>query len=234
MPYFSNINPLLDRLFAEKVVVDASGVIHTLDSNISEDHARALYELVLREKPTVVLEIGMAHGISTLAILSALQRIGNGKLISIDPNQSTRWKKIGLQLVQECQFENRHNVVEQPDYLALPLLLQENVVVDLAYIDGWHTFDYTLLDFFYIDRMLKSNGIVGFNDCGYPAVKRVLSFVKSHRKYSGVDVGLNRHYSGRNQLAVMVKALLQMPSAEDQYFRKLEAWEPNWDYYARF
>jgi len=40
--------------------------------------------------------------------------------------------------------------------------------IDFAFIDGAHTFDHVLVDFFYIDRMLNVGGIVAFDDVGFP------------------------------------------------------------------
>jgi hypothetical protein len=81
-------------------------------------------------------------------------------------------------------------LLEEPDFKALPCLLERGTKLDFAYIDEWHTFDYTLLDFFYIDKMLRTGGVVAFNDCGWLAVDRVLRFVQSHRKYADMDAGL--------------------------------------------
>jgi len=41
---------------------------------------------------------------------------------------------------------------EDFDFKVLPRLLESGKKIDFAYIDGWHTFDYTLLDWCYIDR----------------------------------------------------------------------------------
>ena len=60
------------------------------------------------------------------------------------------------------------------DYLALPQLVGDRQTIQFAYIDGWHTFDYTLLDFFYVDKMLDPGGVVAFNDCALPSVRRVI------------------------------------------------------------
>jgi hypothetical protein len=68
--------------------------------------------------------------------------------------------------------------------------------VGLAYIDGDHTFDYTLLDFWYVYKMLEIGGVVGFNDCDYPAVDEVLRFLLLHRKFKQLDVGLPIIYEG--------------------------------------
>lgn len=37
---------------------------------------------------------------------------------------------------------------------------------------GWHTFDHTLLAWWYVDKMLPAGGIVGFNDCDWQPWRR--------------------------------------------------------------
>ena len=48
--------------------------------------------------------------------------------------------------------------------------------IDFAFIDGAHTFDHALVDFFYIDRMLNVGGIVAFDDLGFPCIEKVCRF----------------------------------------------------------
>ncbi len=204
------------------------------DSGISIPHAEALYRAITTYQPQLVIEVGMANGASTLAILSAIRDVGReGKLLSIDPYQSTLAKGQGMRNVQANDLVKYHTLLEKPDYVVLPELLHQGVIADFAYIDGWHTFDYTLLDFFYVDKLLRVGGIVGFNDCGLRAVNRVLKFLKTHRKYKEIDVGLKREYRGRNVMYSLMRRILIL-SNTDQYFQKEANWEPAWNYYARF
>lgn len=176
----------------------------------------------------------MAYGFSTLAILTALEQLGGeGHLISIDPYQTRDWRGIGSAHVRRAGLGHRHQLIEEPDYLALPALVREGQPVNLAYIDGWHTFDYTLLDFWYLDKLLSPGGIVAFNDCGLRAVHRVIEFVRSHRRYEEMDVGLSPDYSSGNPLGSALRRVTGRNGA-DRYFRKLEVWEPEWSFYARF
>lgn len=46
-----------------------------------------LCELIREHKPKRVLEIGMANGSSTVAMLEVLDSLGDGNLVSIDPFQ---------------------------------------------------------------------------------------------------------------------------------------------------
>ena len=143
--------PVLRELLVDKTVVTPDGERRPSHSSIHERYAKALYLTILKEKPDVVLEVGMAQGASTLAILTALEQLGRGgRLVSVDPNQSAGFESQGIYNVERAGLQDRHELIEEPDYTALPRLLQDGLKLDFAYIDGWHTFDYTLLDFWYI------------------------------------------------------------------------------------
>lgn len=226
--------PVLQEIYTTGKVRDAEGAVSELKDEISAAFAEALYRTVLARRPAVVLEIGMACGLSSLAIVRGLHDAGgNGKLISIDPGQTSQYKRVGRTNIERAGYGDRHELIEALDYLALPMLLQRNQRIDFAYIDGWHTFDYALLDFFYCDKLLNVGGVVAFNDCGYRSVHKVLKFVRTHRHYKDLNVGLPRSYKGRNLLISTARRLMGL-STEDRYFQKLEDWEPNWNFYAPF
>lgn len=227
-------NEVLKRMYATRQVLDAEGNPRPLHSTIAPAYADALYCFVLQHKPRVAVEIGMSYGASTLGILTALRESGSGgKLISIDPYQNRHEKGIGLLNVRRSGLESQHEFIEKPSYVALPELLAKPLRVDFAYIDGWHTFDYALLDFFYLDKMMGPGGVIAFNDCGWRAIHHVVKFVKTHRKYKELDVGLSPSYRSRNLLFALIKRI-EGRSGTDRYFRKIEEWEPTWNFFKRF
>ena len=224
---------LLREIYATRRVEKADGTPIEVRDFISPAFAAALYQTVLKRRPAVVLEVGMAYGLSTLSILSALRDAGGGHLISVDPGQSKDYASVGVLNVRRAGLEAFHEHIEAPSFQALPRLLDARTPLDFAYIDGWHTFDYALLDFFYIDRMLRQGGCVAFNDCGWQSVHRVVRFVQTHRKYRELDVGLPPDYRGGNLLSTIAHHL-QRRSRSDRYFEKVESWEPNWNFYRTF
>jgi predicted O-methyltransferase YrrM len=226
--------PVLAEIFATGQVRDAEGEPIDVHGNIGATHANALYRTVRSIRPRQVLEIGMAYGVSALAIAQALADVGEGgRLLSIDPNQSAQWKRIGVLNVERAGLSAHHELIERRDYTALPDLLARRTAVQFAYIDGWHTFDYVLLDFFYVDKMLDAGGIVAFNDCALGGVHRATRFVRSHRRYRPYDAGLRRSYLGPGVGSTLAR-LATGRSKSDRYLRKEEAWEPPWNFYARF
>ena len=50
----------------------------------------------------------------------------------------------------------------------------------LIYIDGWHTFDYTLVDFFFADLLLETNGIIVLDDIKHRPVQKCLEYIESN------------------------------------------------------
>lgn len=230
--------PVIKEILVDRSAQTLAGDRIPVHSDIGIDHAEALYETILRNRPTTVLEIGMAFGVSSLAILTALRDIGqNGRLLSIDPGQSTSWKGCGLASIARAGLKDRHEMHEDYDYNALPRLLASGLKIDFGYIDGWHTFDYALLDWWYVDRMLKAGGIAAFNDCSWPAVEKAIDFVLSHRKYTEIDVGLPVPRKRKQELLKFLtfghRKVVGKWEA-DRYFRKDADWEPSWDFYAPF
>lgn len=225
---------ILHNIFEKKIIFDHNNKEVSLHSNIPREFSFAIYNFIKKEKPSLVIEIGMAFGVSTLSILTALKENGKGRLISIDPFQNdSMWKGLGLLNVKRAGFSHLHTLVEELDYLALPKFITEGHKVDFAYIDGWHTFDYALLDFFYLDKLLNENGVVTFNDCGWRSVHKVLKFLRTHRSYKEIEVGLSKNYHGTSYFDSFIR-FMQGRSNSDRYFRKLKNWEPNWDHFKKF
>jgi predicted O-methyltransferase YrrM len=234
-------NAVVRDILATRITQTPAGERVPLNSCIDAINADALYRHVRTQQPRLAVEIGMANAISSLAILTALEENGGaGQLISIDPNQSTQWRDCGRASVARAGLAARHRVIEKSDALALPQLLAEGTPIDFGYIDGWHTFDYTLVDFWYLDKMVPKGGIVAFNDCGWPAVHRVIRFVATHRRYREIDVGLAPCYLRSLSLKTLLMKLKHGRLAdywvrhEDRYFVKSEVWEPRCNFYARF
>lgn len=151
-----------------------------------------LGELVANSGATNVLEIGMANGSSTVTILRALAKRG-GKLTSIDPFQNAPlvpapggipgYEGAGLRCVKEAGLAASHTLIEELDYLALPALVREKRRFDFILIDGYHSFDYTLVDFFFADLLLSPGGSLVFHDSGRLPVHRACQFVLHNKAY---------------------------------------------------
>ena len=141
-----------------------------------------LYELVAREKCDRALEIGMANAGSSVVICAAMtSRVGT--LLSIDPFQTADYRGKGVANLEIAGFNRQHQLIEEPSHLALPVLLREERRFDFIFIDGWHAFDYVMVDMFYSDLLLKDGGVLAFHDTDAAAVHKAVMFLERHRPY---------------------------------------------------
>ena len=183
MPYINSL------LHLKKMKVKNNYV--PVHSNIKNDEGKLLYKLIKETNSKHVLEIGMAYGLSSLFILQSLKYFNNKSkndkneysLTSIDPFQSTQWNNLGIENLVNAHLINNHKLIEEKSYITMPSLVQQKKQYDMIFIDGWHTFDYTLLDLFYSFLLLKKNGYIVIDDALHPGVNKVVKYVQDNYKF---------------------------------------------------
>ncbi len=160
----------------------SDGLLHELDdiTKISIEQGHLLAQLHATVKPKLSIEIGLAYGFSTLFVLDAAFHTNAGRHIAIDPYQDSMWHGIGTQAVKELNFDSKFEHVPETSVTALTNLFKEGVKADYIYIDGAHTFDYALVDFFCSDRVLNLGGILIFDDMWMPAIQKVAAFIRTN------------------------------------------------------
>ena len=228
------VSTVLEEALVGRKVQHPDGSWLDVKASISHENSRALNRFVRSRRPNIVIEIGMAYGVSTLTILDALQSTGKGKLISIDPYIG--WptgRLVALNQVHRAGVSDLHEHVDECSSTGLAKLLSLGARPDLVYIDGWHNFDYAFVDFFFADKLLRPGGVVAFNDASWRSVFKVIQFVKSYRKYRELDVGLPKTYASRNPIFSLIKRL-EGRSTHDRYFEKVEQWEPPSGFHRHF
>ncbi len=154
----------------------------------AEEYAR-LKELLLQLRPEATLEIGMANGESSLIICEVLNQLGKGKHMAIDPFESSPdgWAGRGVEKIRQAGLSHCFELLEEFDYLVLPRLVAERKFFDFILIDGWHSFDYTFIDIFYADLLLKPGGVLAIHDTGWPAVYKACRFLETHKRYDRIS-----------------------------------------------
>ena len=157
-----------------------------LASGINPVEGKLLYDLITMNKYTKTLEVGMAMGLSCAYILQAIHDSSPRstiKHIIIDPFQTTQFKNIGIKLLRACKLD-AYKLYKQKSYFALPTLARKHAsTFDLIFIDGYHTFDYTLIDFFYSDILLHVNGIIVMDDFGHPGPRQACEYISANYKH---------------------------------------------------
>jgi len=187
------MNPVLEEIIKTRQVRPPDGgdpvPVH---SAISAEEGSFLQETVRRADPKISLEVGLAYGISALYLCDALRIREGTRHIVVDPMQNAigdsdvfgnAWKGIGIANLRRAGYGDIVHLIEKPSYRALAELEMAGQRIDFAFIDGFHTFDFALIDFFYVDRMLQVGGIVTFDDTNWPALQRVCRFIVTNRAY---------------------------------------------------
>lgn len=183
-----DIESLLRKVRDEGRVYDRAGDGHDFHSAIDEGEGRFLSGLVERFEIEQSIEVGCAFGVSSLHICNTLSRSSKSpKHTIIDPFQNTQWKGVGLYHLEQCGFDFV-NHVEEVSELALPKLLRDggDGQFDFAFIDGWHTMDHTMLDCFYMNRLLKVGGVLVVDDVNLPPVNRAVRNMLNYPCYEHI------------------------------------------------
>lgn len=162
--------------------MDGSGTLPLKDS-INAEIGALLQSLIEKKHPVVTMEIGLAYGLSALYICEALARVGGKRHIAIDAFQNSSWEGIGIHHLRSAGFGDLVELREELSQDALPRMVAEGIKVDFAYIDGTHTFDQKIVDFYYVDRILNIGGVIAFDDCDWPSIHQVCRFIATNRPY---------------------------------------------------
>ncbi|HSU66209.1 MAG TPA: class I SAM-dependent methyltransferase [Tepidisphaeraceae bacterium] len=181
------MNPVLADILQSKQTLSGDGTRRIdVHSAISLEEGELLSRLIAERKPKVSLEVGLAFGISALFICEAMKAAtAEPRHIVIDPAQHAEayWKGAGLANLDRAGYRQFVEFIEKPSQIALPELVAAGRRIDFAFIDGEHTFDHVLVDFFFVDQLLNTGGVVVFDDTGWPSIRRVARFVASNRNY---------------------------------------------------
>ncbi|CAM9629890.1 unnamed protein product, partial [Ectocarpus fasciculatus] len=180
------VNPYLAATYKQGAILDAKGVQQKFKDITNPIQGRHLYNLVVDNKFTRTLEVGLAMGTFAVWITQAHKDVARGGAhYAIDPNQTKQYENMGELLVERCGLTKHLTVIEKTSYRALPLLLEQVLSKSIPkfhmiYIDGWHTFDYTLVDFFYADLLLEVNGVIVLDDIKHTPVRRTMDYIRTN------------------------------------------------------
>jgi predicted O-methyltransferase YrrM len=176
------MNSLLQQILSSNTVEDGKGNTIPLSDSVSLEEIDFISGIIKEQRLSKAVEIGCAMGISSLAIAEAMGGNEGSVHYIIDPNQLSQWNNIGINNLGKAGFRN-FKLIEDYSEFALPRLVKDGVKVDFGFIDGWHTFDHTLLDVFYINRMLEPGGVIVIDDVHMPAVNRAVRYLHNYPAY---------------------------------------------------
>ena len=138
-----------------------------------EERGKKLYDHILKNKPKDCIELGFAHGVASCYMAAALDEIGSGTLTCVDllqseelsPNLETLIENTPLQTYISIQREvNSYTWFLQKEITKNTFNYSCNPIYDLCFIDGPKNWTIDGLGFFLIDKLLKEEGNIVFDD----------------------------------------------------------------------
>jgi len=181
-----NFCPTLKEILETGYVNIGEGERVPVSGTSTLNNIRAIRHALIIEKPLMTMEIGLAYGASALTFLATHAELNqaNSQHFAIDPFQSTSWSSAGVKAIRSAGLESNFALIEQDSALALPQLCAEGASFGIIYIDGSHIFEDVFVDFYFCARLLKSKGLLLFDDCRDKHIKKVLRFIESN--YNGI------------------------------------------------
>jgi predicted O-methyltransferase YrrM len=197
---------IINEIYERGSVLGWSGQVHKLHSAISPEEGEFLFSII-QDDPTIkrTLEVGCAYGLSSLHICAAIRDRKGASHTIIDPFQKSQWDAAGIKNLEKAGVDF-FNLIENKSEIALPQLLEKNEAqFDFIFIDGWHTFDHTLLDCFYATRLLRVDGVLAIDDVSWKSVRRSVNFLKNYPCYE--EIGFVGHRRPKTWKKGIAKAL---------------------------
>jgi predicted O-methyltransferase YrrM len=173
---------VIDNIYETRKVKLLDGTTIPLRANVNKPEGTFIYNLVKKHKLTRCMEIGFAMGLSALHICQAFEDLGDGYLYSIDPFQDTNWRCAGIANIKNAGYNKYHTWIKDKSYSAMPKFLDKDPF-DFIFIDGWHTFDYTLVDMFYADRLLRIGGYLLIDDALHRGPNKAIAYSDKNYKH---------------------------------------------------
>jgi predicted O-methyltransferase YrrM len=137
------------------------------------DEGRQLYEFILEQRPSELLELGFAHGSSTAYMAGAVAAAEGGKITSIDREEARERVPNAETVLRELDLDGYVELVYTPTSYTWELMkmiqaqttsARTEPIFDFAFIDGAHTWEVDGLAFFLVDKLLRRGGWILFDD----------------------------------------------------------------------
>lgn len=170
-------------------------LLHTWDYGVTWNsggfekyHLEPLYSFLKKnlDKKSIILETGAGNS----TILFLLLKIE--KVITICPEIELFQRIHEFCDKNAISFENHEFIVNGSEW-ALPKMVSSVNVrpsIDFALIDGWHNWPIVMIDFFYINFILKKNGFLMIDDLNIHSIKEMAKFINEEDSFELVlDLG---------------------------------------------
>ena len=189
------MNRVVTEIFEQRIVRDASGREHPLESETPLSQCEFLQSIIAEIGASKCLEVGLAYGVSSMFIGEAIKKKEDKRFIVVDPMQSD-WHDIGLHNLVRSGYIEFVEFHRDFSFNVLPQLLQAGTEIDFAYIDTTKVFDWVLVDVFFVTRILRVGGVMVLDDCTWPGLRKLARFLSKlpHLTIHG------RHFEYKNSI----------------------------------
>jgi len=204
------MNTHIQSIYKSRMVTGISGAAIPLHSEIDPAEGEFIHQIIAEDTNiSKTLEVGCAFGLSSLHICDALKSRASAQHTIVDPFQYSQWDGVGIMGLKQAGIDF-FTLIEKKSEFALPELLDlGSAQFDFVFIDGWHTFDHTLLDCFYATRLLKTGGYLVVDDLHMPAVARVTAYLSLYPCYEiHAELKAPRSFSLKRYIKQLLLGLL--------------------------
>jgi predicted O-methyltransferase YrrM len=137
--------------------------------HMTRKQGRTIYEFVLRNKPSRILELGFAHGVSACYMAAALQELGGDRrILTIDTHHALEREPSIKELLDRCELGHLVTPIFADTSYTWELMRmlgeQPQPRFDFVYVDGAHRWDPDGFAFLLADRLLAPGSWVVFDD----------------------------------------------------------------------
>lgn len=191
---------------------------------ISEKNGRFLYDLILKEGLTNILELGIAHGTATCYMAAALQELGEGSITSVDlikvkdkfkPSAEEQLEKTGLfEFVDVIRMQTGYTWFLHDEIVRNTKNNFCNEVYDLCVIDGPKNWTIDGAAFFFVDKLLKKNGWLIFDDYNW-------TYASADTRRDSTDGITHRSLSKDEQEIPHIKEVFELLVKQHPHFGNL-------------
>ena len=123
-----------------------------------------LYLIARITNPEVVVETGVWHGVSSFALLSALEANGGGRLESIDLPPMDPKTRVDVGSAVPTHLRQRWSLTKGSARAALPRILNQLKSCSIFVHDGEHTYTNMMFEFRQVWPHLRSGGLIVVDD----------------------------------------------------------------------
>jgi len=163
----------LDTAFFSALLRESESTLRGLQVHSADLYAKKVlvqYITIRACRPEIVVETGVANGVSSAYILLALQKNQKGTLYSIglnDPQYLPTGKSLGW--IVPDSLKTRWKLLTGDSLVLLPSLLDQLGRIDLFIHDSLHTYDHMLWEFRTAFPHLRPGGLLFSDDAGWNA-----------------------------------------------------------------